>query len=128
MHQLRASYEANLKEVRDAIASVLAKASSEDRTNEIRKIVEKSCSLALDFGIQRCRIQLFVPSDNEMISWGSPLDAFIDLNKSNKGTTGGMVLLVVKPGLRKWGDAQGGSLDTITTLCPSEVYLERADN
>jgi hypothetical protein len=113
--------------VRDAIAGVLAKVSSEDKTNEIRKIVDKSCSLALDFGIQRCRIQLFAPCENKMISLGFTSDTVIDLNESNKSASGGVVLLVVKPGLRKSGDGRVGSLDTIKTLWASEVYLERSN-
>jgi hypothetical protein len=114
-----------LREVRGAIAIALAKVSSEDKTNEIWKIVDKSCSLALDFGIQRFRIQLSAPRENKTISLGSAPGTIVDLNKSNNSASGGVVLLVVKPGLRKLGDGRGGSWGTVTTLLPSEVYLEK---
>jgi hypothetical protein len=101
--------------------------SSQDVQAEIRTIVDRACSLALDFGMQRCRWQVFAPQPGQTISKAST--NFKDANDTNPPDLAkGVVQLLISPGLRKTGDGRGGCLDSSSDLCPAVVYLKATSN
>jgi hypothetical protein len=122
---LKASYEANRLSVINSMSNLYSQISSEDKSREIRSIVERACLLALAFGKQRCRLQVLAPNP------GDPIDAqdaekCWALNHSSDRVIP-KVQLVVKPGLVKAGDSRGGSFGSVTNMSPSAVYLKVAN-
>jgi len=120
---IRESYENNILTVCRDLSEALSQVCSHDRQENIRNIVDRACSLALDFGMQRCRLQLFAPQQNDTVS-RSYTNTYRDVNGDNgPDLAQGAVQLVVWPGLRKTGDGLGGFLDQSTDLYPAGVYL-----
>lgn len=116
-------YEDNVAMVSEDLAKSLSRVCSEDKTMEIRDIVDKACFLALDMGMQRSRLQLFAPRLGDKVSRHYP-KTYTEVNPNNEPkATSGTVRLVVRPGLRKTGDGRGGCLDQTTDLCPAGLYL-----
>jgi len=121
--EIKKSYKSNVSRVSGALQEALSRVSSHDKRAAISDIVDKACSLALDIGIQRCRLQLFSPRPNDTVSRRYP-DTYEDVNEDNDtGMTEGTVKLVVWPGLRKTGDGRGGCLERSIDLSPAGVYL-----
>jgi hypothetical protein len=120
---IRKSYERNVAKIFQSLSVLFSRVSSQDRQAEIRNIVDKACSLALNCGDQRCRLELFAPSLKHKVSRQN-LKTYKDMNADNDPSLAeGIVQLVVSPGFRRTGDGHGGSLDEVFDLCPVEVYL-----
>ena len=122
-HVMR-NYENNSSKVTNALYNTFSKVCSQDKRTDILAIVDEARSLALDFGIERCRLQIFAPQPKEYISRAAS-GAYDDINLD---LTEGVVELVASPGLRKMGDGRGGRLDQVIDLCPAAVYLRAPSN
>ncbi|KAF2461822.1 hypothetical protein BDY21DRAFT_1558 [Lineolata rhizophorae] len=97
--------------------------SAEDADRQIRATVKNARSLALDFGVQRFRWEIFLPKQGDFISADDC--AFRDINGANSNRKDkGMVQIAVRPGLRRRGDGQGGLTSTVTDVEPALVYLD----
>jgi hypothetical protein len=121
--ELRNSYETHKAKTRAAISEDFSRVFPEDKETEIWKIVDKSFSLALEFGIQRCRLQFFAPVPGEFIST-QDAGTYVDLNKGNEeGLNQREVQLAIRPGVRRIGDGRGGSFATVANVIPAGVYL-----
>jgi hypothetical protein len=93
---------------------------------EVQSLVDQSCSVALEFGVQRCRLELFSPKAEEIVQMSK--DQYEDLNyANNEGMSRGMVLLPIRSGLKRTGDGQGRSFDQISNISPAGIYLRRAE-
>ncbi|OCK81695.1 hypothetical protein K432DRAFT_403556 [Lepidopterella palustris CBS 459.81] len=126
--QIMRSYQDNSSTVKNVLSAGVAKVTSEDKDADISSIVDEACSLALDFGIERCRLQLTAPQPNELVSMFNP-GAYEDHNDRNDPSlTEGIVELVISPGLRKMGDGRGGRLDQVIDLCPAAIYMRAPSN
>lgn len=89
---------------------------------KIQKIVRKACELAVQLGLQRCRLQIIAPKlDQEYIA-RKTTDMMGISGCENIKT--GRVAFIVNPGLRKWGDGHGGHLDQSLNLVPALVFIE----
>ena len=108
----------------DALSDVLSRVGRTDRGDDIQIIVDQACAMVQVFGTQRCRVQLvFVePGKLVKVKGSSPIANENDDLEEEEGE----VNLVIAPGLRKWGDGQGGSLDQKRDVCPVRVYLRAA--
>jgi hypothetical protein len=120
---IKKSYEDNVSKVSRALRHAVSQVCPQGGQADIRDIVNKACSLALDFGMQRCRLRLIAPRLNETVS-RSYSNAYKDVNDvNNLDPAKSAVKLVVWPGLRKTGDAHGGRLEESVDLYPAGVYL-----
>jgi hypothetical protein len=117
------SYIAVRKDVSEALKVEFSRISPEDMGTTPGDIAEIACSLALDCGRERCRVQLFAPRKGERVQ-RTQRKSIQDRNEGFKADTEeGMVELVISPGLMKLGDGHGRSFDTnIVHLSPSDVY------
>jgi hypothetical protein len=117
------SYERNHRSVCDALKNAFAKISNEDMKTYPEDITEGAFSLALDCGLQRCRIQLFTPQEGDPVR----RDERTYIQDRNEGfksdSIEGKVEFVVSPGLLKVGDGHGRAFDTTPVhLRPAHVY------
>ena len=123
--EIKTSYVANVSKVFEAMAKELRQVPSQVSQADIHDIVDKACSLALDFGVQRCRLQVVAPQPNDMIST-TTIGNFSDVNgENNLGLGSGVVQLMISPGLMRRGDGRGGRLESeIASICPTVLYLK----
>ena len=120
---IRENYETNVANVFQSLSALFRRVSSQDRQFEIRNIVDKACSAALDWGEQRCRLELFAPGLKHRVSRQS-IKTYEDMNGDNGASLAeGIVQLVVSPGLRRTGRVRGDAFDEVLDLCPAAVYL-----
>jgi hypothetical protein len=120
---IRENYERNVAKVFQSLSAVFRQVSSQDRQSEIRNIVNKACSMALDWGEQRCRVELFAPDLKHKVSRRN-IKTYEDMNGDNDPSLEeGIVQLVVSPGFRRTGCGRGNSPDQVLDLCPAAVYL-----
>jgi hypothetical protein len=119
------SYKINVSRVSEALDEALRQVTSQVSQADIHDIVDKACSLALDFGVQRCRLQVVAPQPNDTISRTSTGN-FSDVNSENdRGLESGVVQLMISPGLCRRGDGRGGRLESeIASICPTVLYLK----
>jgi hypothetical protein len=118
------SHENHLVRVADSLAGAIARVSSKSTMSHIESIVDKASSLALEFSVQRCRLQLFTPKSGDIISTAATEMYDILSQSDTENGYGGTVALAVMPGLRKTGDAKGAYLDKVSILRPAAVYLK----
>lgn len=119
------SYENNLESIAAKLEQVIKKVSSKGVSkNAIRSIVDASANLALQLGVQRCRIRLFTAEKGWAVRdlGGKRL---MDRNGRNGAeNVDGIVELCVAPGVSRLGDGRGDDLSMdITTIEPTEVFL-----
>jgi len=117
-------HENHLVQVADSLAGAIARVSSKSMMSQIESIVDKASSLALEFSVQRCRLQLFTPKSGDIISTAATEMYDILSQSDTENGYGGTVALAVMPGLRKTGDAKGAYLDKVSILRPAAVYLK----
>jgi hypothetical protein len=110
--------------VADSLTGAIARVSSKSITSQVEPIVDKASSLALEFSVQRCRLELFTTGPGDIISTSAT--EMYDILSQSDAENGymGTVALAVMPGLRKTGDAKGVSLDKVSILRPAAVYLK----
>jgi hypothetical protein len=128
--EIQKSRERNVLKVAGSLSEALSRISFQDRQTEIRTIVDQACSLALDFGMQQCRIHVFAARPNDTVS-NMATESYKAANgEDNSDRTTRVIQFVVSPGLRKTGDGSGGSLDLeqSTVLCPAALYLKTSHN
>jgi hypothetical protein len=87
---------------------------------QIPKIVNKASCLALDMLISRSRVQITYSQVG--IRFNEKYMSVHDADDENPDK--GIVALVVRPGLTKWGDAHGRNFDESLSIVPCEVQLE----
>lgn len=122
--QLVSSYELHKRNVVNKICDAFTKISANPKTVEIDRLIEEICAMAIKFGHQRSRIQIFTPDLNDIVST-LKRDQFEDLNSSNRRSIAkGKVLLVVHPGLLRQGDSQGITFREIKRIRAAGVYLK----
>ena len=114
------SYEANLWDLKKALSEVISKVSRETKSEEIGEIIEQARGLAFDFGLQRCRLQIFAPQVREevLVQPGT----YRDFNNDHE-VASGVVELVVGPGLARTGDGRGHSFRETINIFPAGVYI-----
>jgi hypothetical protein len=118
---IRKSYETNSRRVMEDMAKELRKV-SQDKPDAIYNIVDQARQLALEFGVQRCRLQLFAPQLNETVSRNPKI--YDDVNNNNDfALAKGVVKLNVAPGLRRTGDGRGYTFHEAVVIWPAAVYL-----
>jgi hypothetical protein len=125
---IRKNYESNVAKIFRSLSTMVSQVSSQDRQADIRSIIDTACSLAFDFGEQRCRLELFAPGLNHKVSRQN-VKTYRDMNgDNNPSLEEGIVQLVVSPGLRRTGGGYGSSptLDEVLDLYPAAVYLVEA--
>lgn len=116
------SYKSQSAAVMEKISSGFSRISLGCSAKEVQSLVDQSCSVALEFGVQRCRLELFSPKAEEIVKMSK--DQYEDLNyANNEGIARGMVLLPVRSGLKRTGDGQGRTYDQISNLRPAGIYL-----
>jgi hypothetical protein len=120
---IRENYETNVAKVFQSLSALFRRVSSQDRQFELRNIVDKACSVALDWGEQRCRLELIAPGLEHKVSRQN-IKTYEDMNGDNDPSLAeGVVRLVVSPGLRRTVRGRGSSLGEVLDLCPAAVYL-----
>ena len=97
--------------------------SSQDRSEAIRNIMEQASTLAFNLGTQRCRLEFFMPQINKKIN-RDPSTYMDENNQNDVELAGGVIKLIVAPGLRRTGDGRGYSYHEIANICPASVYLK----
>lgn len=108
--------------IEQALIDALAPVAPGIKTAKIQKIVRKACELAVQLGLQRCRLQIIAPKlDQEYIA-NKTADMMGISGCENIKT--GRVAFIANPGLRKWGDGHGGHLDQSLNLVPALVFIE----
>lgn len=120
--------EQSLINSRDNVVEViniaLAAVSSQIDVSELHQIVDKAFALTMHMSFQRARFQVTYPKHGDDFNPQSmksiPDSDGEELNK-------GIVVLVVNPGLTKWGDAHGKNLDHRYDIVASLVQLEAVD-
>ncbi|KAI9764967.1 MAG: hypothetical protein M1840_007889 [Geoglossum simile] len=119
--QAKASHATHLSILTKTLVTTLSSISLQDHTPDIQNIVNGASSLALDFGIQRYRLEIFGAGENEEVEMG---EMFEDLNDLTwvKGARG-RVLFVISPGLKRLGGTRGGSWEQGKVIIPAGVYL-----
>ncbi|KAH8676466.1 hypothetical protein BGZ60DRAFT_428983 [Tricladium varicosporioides] len=121
---IKQSHETHLVTVADNLAGAIKRVSPNPVISQVEHIVDRANSLALKFSIQRCRLQLFIMNSGDSIST-SVAEMYDVLNPMDiENAVGGMVALAVMPGLKKTGDAKGGSLNKVSVIRPAAVYLK----
>jgi hypothetical protein len=107
----------------DNLETGLGLASTSFDTMKVREIVDKAYTLALQMVRQRARVQITYPSigvDFNMKEM-SPIET-----ADNEDIQDGVVLLIVNPGLTKWGDTHAKHLDQRYDIVSSLVQAKPA--
>jgi regulator of replication initiation timing len=118
--ELRQSCEARLDNITEELSEAFRKVTRNKFNFE--NVVEQAHKLALEFGIQRSRLQLFAPQLNEEVP--RKTKTYTDVNNGNAHTVDkGVVQLVVAPGLRRTGDGRGYTFHEAIDIWPAAVYL-----
>src|SRR5947209_2832821 len=108
---IRENYERNVAKIFESLSAMFRHVSSQDKQSEIRHILDKACSVALDWGEQRCRLELFAPALKQKVSRRNT-KTYEDLNGDNDPSLEeGFVQLVVSPGLRRTARGSEKALD-----------------
>ncbi len=107
------------------IHSGLSQVSLDVDVEQIKLIINKAFSLALQVSLQRARIQIICPKiGSRFVVEEMSCLANADDNDLEDGT----VAFVVNPGLTKWGDALGKDLDVRYDIVPALVQLDPITN
>lgn len=97
------------------------------KDDDVHQIVKMSATLALLFGTQKARFEVHLPSKNDKLaSLGydfKPCNEDTD-EKSVDRSQDMSIIFGVRPGLRRWGNARGAALETVTQLSPASVYVQ----
>ena len=108
--------------IEQALTSALDPVAPGIKPAKIQKIVRKACELAVQLGLQRCRLQIIAPKlDQEYIAKKTTDMIGISGCENIKK---GCVAFIANPGLRKWGDGHGSHLDQSLNLVPALVFIE----
>jgi len=117
------SYKSHSAAVVEKISDGFSRISVGCSAREVQSLVDQSCSVALEFGVQRCRLELFSPKAEEIVQISK--DQYEDLNYgNNEGISRGMVLLPIRSGLKRTGDGQGRTYDQTSNLRPAGIYVQ----
>ena len=107
----------------DGIQSHLKKLPlTKDDVGRFDGIIKKACELALDFGKQRCRLQLDIP--DQYAPWDEQQSVAMMERYAGDDLPSGFVDYVVVPGVRRYGDGHGDNLDKSAVLVPAKVAIE----
>lgn len=116
---MKESYESNLHKVARRLSGKI-EALSQEREEDIRRIVDQAGDMALVFGAQRCRLRLFRPQ----------LKAIVPVKSCHNGNNGlpqdsshGVVQFVISPGLKRFGDGRGYTFKGEVEVYKATVYL-----
>lgn len=90
--------------------------------SKVIPIVDKAIHLAQQMFLQQCRFQVVFPSPGDDYCAGATPG--MSCVPENENLSAGVVRFIVRPGLAKWGDAHGKSLDERLDLVPSLVFVE----
>jgi hypothetical protein len=120
------SYKSHNENVAKKVSEAFSRISVDHSSKEVQSLVDQSFSVALAFGIQHCRLELFSPELEETVQMSK--DQFEDLNyTNNESISHGIVLLPIRSGLRRKGDGQGRYYDQSSNIRPAGVYLQVDD-
>ncbi|OCL15189.1 hypothetical protein AOQ84DRAFT_225441 [Glonium stellatum] len=119
---VEASHQEARLDIERALMDALLPVAPSIKVTKIEKITRKACELAVQLGLQRCRLQIVAPElEQEYIAKKTTNVMGISGCENIKT---GHVAFIVNPGLRKWGDGHGGHLDQSFDLVPALVYIE----
>jgi len=126
--EVQRNYNSKQDEVSRHLQEVVSQVSSVngDTTARSQRIAGLACSLAVDMGKERSRMQMFTfEAGAELNSLGEK-DVFDrnGRNEVNLASVHGVVELPVSPGLSRLGDAHGERLnDLVQNLSPAHIFL-----
>jgi hypothetical protein len=95
----------------------------EQHEEDINYIITSAQKLAKTLSIQKARLRLFVPEVGERFSAKVYNYKLESANKHGEDLESGEVSFVVVPGLRKWGDGDGRSLETFNDQIAAKVLI-----
>ncbi|KAF1351546.1 hypothetical protein EJ07DRAFT_137405 [Lizonia empirigonia] len=107
--------------VSNGITARVAKISPTTDLKQVRVIVDKAFTLAVQMCVQRSRLQVTFPDVGAKFDKGSMV---FRPDPDGNDVEDGMVAFVVNPGLTKWGDTHGKKLEHRYDIVPSLVQLE----
>lgn len=92
------------------------------KSDQVSVIIDRAFSLALKMVVRRCRVDITIPQIGEQYVSGetSHLRSVLDNEEEEEGT----VAFIIKPGLAKWGDAQGKKLEQRLDIVSAEVFID----
>lgn len=121
----REAYLQSQAAVRKKLTQMLAEVGTVKKPGDIDAIVERASTMAVLFGTQKARLEMCLPSTGQ-----SPSEVGYEVTACNESDVANVKNTVVQfgvsPGLRKWGNARGGSLETMNRLVPAIVYARPA--
>jgi hypothetical protein len=96
----------------------------EQHEDELNYIIASVQKLAKTLSTQKARLRLFVPAIGERYSTKKVYNYKLEpANRHGDELESGNVLFVVVPGLRKWGDGNGHSLETFKDGIAAKVLI-----
>jgi hypothetical protein len=108
------------KHVANTLGDQLSALSATADLMQIPKVVTRASCLVLDMLLSRSRVQITYSQVG--IRFNEKHMSVHDADDENPDK--GIVALVVRPGLTKWGDAHGRNFDESLSIVPCEVQLE----
>ncbi|KAI9764516.1 MAG: hypothetical protein M1839_005886 [Geoglossum umbratile] len=93
----------------------LCKGPKNERTQHLTNVLDSATKLAVTMGQQRCRLELVFPETVGSIRAGAYQGKILNFDDTDDPVEGELVLVVV-PGLRKWGDGFGNNLSEYEDL------------
>jgi hypothetical protein len=107
--------------VGDTIRFHLSTLSPAAKFPQIKNLVDKAFTLAVEMTLQRSRLQVTYPKVGSRFD-KAQMSSIPD--RSGEDIEDGTVAFIASPGLTKWGDAQGRKLDCRYDIVPSLVQLQ----
>jgi hypothetical protein len=96
----------------------------EQHKDELNYIITSAQKLAKTLSTQKARLRVFLPEIGMRYSTKEVYDYKLEpANRHGDELESGDVLFVVVPGLRKWGDGNGRSLDTVEDGIAAKVLI-----
>jgi hypothetical protein len=108
--------------IADRITKPLRRLSVRVDSSTLTAIIDKAFALALKMFRQQCRFQVVFPKIGDRYIEGATPN--LTSVPESDDVECGRVGFIVKPGLAKWGDAHGKSLEKRLDLVPSLVFIE----
>lgn len=92
--------------------------------SKLEWIVESACELAILYGRQRCRVQIFFHPITH--KWKKERND-VEVMAGDDDALEANVDFVITPGLRKYGNGHGARLDESAILCKSWIAIRELD-
>lgn len=97
---------------------------SEGTKSKLDSIVENACELAVLYGKQKCRVQIFFHPYSAKWKKGQ---SDVEVMAGDDDAPEANVDFVITPGLRKYGNGHGARLSESAVLCKSWIAIRELD-